>query len=369
MTQYPRELARALHLCSVHTKMYGTDIQLKPIPDEPRPGYLDPRRLEMTVKAKRQRESAPPPCPPTLEEMRAEMGFPGWNMNTVAIWTAYEEHVWNGNLVRIWVYYPRKPEGKTGRPGLVYLHGGGWIGGSPYDLEGSCRLIAERADCVVFNIDYSLAPEKPWPNGFQDCWTALCHIYKTAEKYGADPAKLAIGGDSAGGNLAAACCLKDRDEGTHMLRYAALMYPALTFAGTGIRDYRWSIEDYDICEEQRDLIDPGISIARPVDGDPERIMGVVGNMYLPEGADPRHPYISPMFAKDFKGLCKTLIVTAEFDGLRIQDELYAKMLRADGVETRVLRYKGMFHGFFEELGLVPQAEDLCQEIADDLRAL
>lgn len=369
MTQYPRELAHALRYSNLHTEMYGTDIQLKPIPDEPRPGYLDPRRFQMTVESEKKRQQEPPPANPTLEDMRAEMGFPGWNMNTVAIWSAYEEHVWNGNPVKIWIYYPRKPEGKTGRPGLVYLHGGGWIGGSPFDLEGACRLIAERADCVVFNIDYSLAPEKPWPNGFNDCWEALCHIYKTAGKYGVDTAKLAIAGDSAGGNLAAACCLKDRDEGTHMLRYAALMYPVVTFVGTGIEGYRWSLDDYEICEEQRHLIDPGISIARPSGDDPENIMDDMDKLYLPAGTDPRTPYISPIFAGDFHGLCKTLIVTAEFDGLRIQDELYAKMLRAHGVDTRVLRYKGMFHGFLEELGLVPQAEDLCQEIADGLRSL
>lgn len=366
MVQYPKELAQALRYSSVRQTAWETQIEVKPIPDEARPGRLDPRNLADAIKRK---ESAVQDSKKeqTLEERRARMGFPGWNLNTVAVWTKYEEHIWNGNSVKVWIYYPRLPEGKTGRPGLVYLHGGGWIGGSPYDVEAACRLIAERAGCVVFNIDYSLAPEHKYPNGLDDCWASIRYIYENAEKWGVDPQKLGVGGDSAGGNLAAVCALKDRDLGTHYLRYCVLMYPVVTLPTGGCKGYRWSLEQYEICDEQREYIEPSLHIGRPPENgedDPG-----LGSFYLKPGDSPTDPYVSPLFAEHYKGLCKTLIVTAEYDGLRLQDEFYGKLLRADGVDTRILRYKGMHHGFIEETGYVPQAEDLCQEIADDLLSL
>ena len=363
MIQYPKELAQALRYNGVEEMAWGTKIEVKPIPDEARPGRLDPRNLADEIKRKEGavKESQEKQ---TLEQMRARMGFPGWNLNTVAIWTKYEEHIWEGNTVRIWIYYPRLPEGKTGRPGLVYLHGGGWIGGSPYDVEAACRLIAERANCVVFNIDYSLAPEHKYPGGLGDCWASIRYIYENAEKWGVDPKKLGVGGDSAGGNLAAVCALKDRDLGTNYLRYCVLMYPVVTLPTEGCKGYQWSLEQYEICDEQREYIEPSLHIGRPPE-DGEEDTGL-GNLYLCPEDDPTHPYISPLFAEHYKGLCKTLIVTAEYDGLRLQDEFYGSLLRADGVDTRILRYTGMHHGFIEETGYVPQAEDLCQEIADDL---
>ncbi len=367
MVRYPKELAQALRYSGVHQTAWGTDVQVKPIPDEPRPGRLDPRNLADALEREKNPKPTVPPDQQTLEQRRARMGFPGWNLNTVAIWTKYEEHVWNGNLVKIWIYYPRLPEHKQGRPGLIYLHGGGWIGGSPYDVEAACRLIAERANAVVFNIDYSLAPEKKFPNGLLDCWEAICYLHQNAEKWGVDPDKIGVGGDSAGGNLAAVCALKDRDLHTGYLHYCVLMYPVVTLDTAGTKGYRWSLDQYEICDEQRKYIEPSLHIGRPDDSG-EKNMDV-GTLYLEPGEDPTQPYVSPMFAKDYRGVCKTLIVTAEYDGLRLQDEFYAKLLREDGVEVRVLRYKGMHHGFIEETGYVPQAEDLCQEIADDLLAL
>ncbi len=369
MTQYPQELVHSLRHDNTHITMYGTDVQVKRIPDEPRPGHLDPRELA-AAKSYFERMAAgleKPETEMTLEEQRADMGYPGLNMNTAAIWTKYEEHCFDGNPVKIWIYYPRKPEGKTGRAGLVYYHGGGWIGGSPFDVEGACRLISERADCVVFNIDYSLAPEKPYPAGLSDCWNVLCHICRNAQNYGVDPNKLAVGGDSAGGNLAAACALRDRNEKTGMIKYSVLMYPVVTLPVSGTGEYRWSLDDFDISPEEYSYIEPALSLGRPADT--ADLLGGINGMYLQHGEDQTCPYISPMFAKSFAGLGKVLIAAAEFDGLRIQCEFFGKLLRADGVEVRLLRYKGMRHGFIEKLGLVPQAEDLVQEIAKDLLAL
>jgi acetyl esterase/lipase len=294
------------------------------------------------------------------------MGFPNYNMNTVEIYTKYEEHYFDGNLVKLWFYYPRKPEGKTGRPGFTYIHGGGWVGGTPFTVENPCRLLAERADCVVVNVDYSLAPEKPFPNGFNDCFNTLKYIYDNAEKYGIDKTKLGMGGDSAGGNLTAAVAVKDRDLGSNMLRYQVLLYPAVTFVDNDIDGYEWKLIDYVMDESQRALIEPGLRLGRPRESG-EDSTGMAG-LYLQHGEDPKDTRISPIFA-DKKGLCKALISIAEFDGLRIQGEVYGKMLIEAGVDARIIRYKGVGHAFLDKLGVLPQAEDIVQEMANDIRTL
>ncbi len=369
MVQYPHELLNGLRHQKNTIEMYGTQIEIKAIPDEPRPGRLDPRERASAEEYRRQTEAGKikPESEMTLEEQRLEMGFPGWNMNTVAIHTRYEEIGCSGRKVGIWVYYPRLPVGRQGRAGLVYLHGGGWIGGAPFDLEGGCRLVAQLADCVVFNIDYALAPEHPYPAGLDDCFAAIRHIHQNAARFGVDPEKLAVGGDSAGGNLAALCALRDRDEGGRLLKKQFLLYPVVTFNGEGVGDYRWSAEDYDVCDEDREIILDSLDLGHPSEeGKPS--MGRIEGYYLQHGEDPKGPAVSPMFA-DPPGLCPAVIVGAEFDGLRVQDEYYGRLLREAGVPVRILRYCGMRHGFFEKLGLVPQAEDLAHEIAQEMKAL
>ncbi len=370
MIRYNQSLSMQMQKDTVKLTQYGTEIQLKRIPDEPRPGYFDPRESELlkhrATPFSDMSSGAAGHC--TIEEIRSLMGFPNLNMNTAEIHTRFEEHDFGGNRVGIWIHWPRKPEEKKNRAGFIYLHGGGWVAGSPYFMENPCRLLAERADCVVFNIDYSLAPEKPYPNGLNDCYRALGYIYANAGKFGVDKTRIGIGGDSAGGNLAAACTVMDRDEGTRMLAYQALIYPAVTLSDTKIPEYAWRLEDYEMSEEQRSRIEPCLSLGRPA-GEGKTSLRGVESMYLRNNENPDEPTISPMHAQSHRGLCKTLIAVAEFDGLRIQGEVYGKLLRRAGVDTRILRYKGVCHGFLERLGFIPQAEDLVEEIAKDLLAL
>jgi acetyl esterase len=368
MIKYSEALSETLKKDKTSLKMYGVDIQTKCIPDEPRKGYMDPRQLELNKQeanlfandAKNQQKQD------GIEEIRKKMGFPNLNMNTVEIHTKYEEHNFDGNVVKIWIYYPRKPEGKIIRPGFIFIHGGAWIGGTPFTVENPCRLLAERADCVVFNLDYSLAPEKPYPNGLNDCFNTLKYIYANAERFGVDKNKIGIGGDSAGGNISAVCALKDKELGTGMLKYQALIYPVVTVITSDTGDYKWRIEDYDICDEQKAIIDASLSLGRPRRGS---VLDEMAIPYLQHGEDPSNPYISPLLAHTHNGLCKALIAVAEYDGLRIQGEIYGEKLKEAGVVTRVIRYKGVNHAFFDKLGVFPQAEDLVQEIANDLRSL
>lgn len=369
MVRYDKSLAEAMQKDTSTIKMYGTEIQTKRIPDEPRPGCFDPREFELVKKAADAftKMSSGASTTPTIQDLRNIMGFPNLNMNTVEIYTRYEEHNFDGNTVGIWIHWPRKPEEKKGRPGFIYIHGGGWVGGTPYTVENPCRLLAERADCVVFNIDYSLAPEKPYPNGLNDCFNALKYIYANAEKFGVDKNRIGMGGDSAGGNLTAACAIRDRDEGTNVLKYQVLIYPAVILSNTKVAGYEWKLDDYEMSPEQRSFIEPGLTIGRPKDDEKSQLG--VESMYLRNGIDPDQPTVSPMLAKSHAGLCKALVAVAEFDGLRIQGEIYGKLLRKAGVDTRIIRYKGVGHAFLDKLGYLPQAEDLVQEMANDIKTL
>jgi acetyl esterase/lipase len=369
--KYDPKLSEILKNEKTFIEKYGISIQVKSIPDENKPGVFDPRQYELSkasaeAYAKNTAQNAMSGGDP-IQAMRDMMGFPNLNLNTVEIITKYETINLNGNEVGIWSYRPRRPLRKTGRPGFIYIHGGGWIGGATFTLENPCKLLAERADCVVFNIDYSLAPEKPYPNGFNDCFGALEYIYGNAEKFGVDKDKLCMGGDSAGGNLTAAVALRDRDEGKNMLKLQALIYPAVTFVHDGIEGFNWTMDDYEIDDTQRFMIEPGLSLGRPAE-DGGGGINLMERLYLSGGGDPGHPYISPMLA-DKRGLCRALIAVAEFDGLRISGEVYGRQLKDAGVDVRVLRYRGVGHAFIDMLGVLPQAEDLIGEIACEIKSM
>ncbi|WP_336785280.1 alpha/beta hydrolase [Paenibacillus sp. MMO-177] len=368
MRVYSQEIVNALQAQQEEVNLNGTQVVVKVNPEETRAGYLDPYELQLIRKWIGEQKAAPAEAPSPEEQLqliRDSMGFPNRNLNTAEIYTSYERIQLGGNEVGLWRYYPRKSMRKPGKPCLIYIHGGGWIGGTVFAVENPCRLIAELADAVVFNIDYSLAPEHKFPNGFNDCFNAVQYIYEHAEEYGIDRNRIAVGGDSAGGNLSAAVATKDRDLGTRMVAQQVLIYPCVTFLN-GVNGYQWELSQFEMADEQRAMIDSMLGIGRPTEADPEGRKA--WELYLSSEDDVRNPYVSPLLA-DSTGLPRTLCVGAEFDGLRIQSEVYSRQLAAAGVPVKTIRYKGCTHAFIDRLGFVPQAEDLCIEIANALKAL
>ncbi|MFB3162381.1 alpha/beta hydrolase [Neobacillus sp. 179-J 1A1 HS] len=350
----------------------GVKIILKPSPGEDRPGYLDPMELSLMEENHwagnlgGEEPAASPPLEILLPIIRDAMGFPNYNLNTVEIHTKYEEITSSGNTVGLWRYYPRKSQQNTKRLALVFFHGGGWIGGSVYTVENFCKLIAELADAVVFNVDYSLAPEKPYPNGLNDNFYAVKHVYDHAEAYGIDPEKICVGGDSAGGNYAAAVSLKARDEGTPKIAMQVLIYPCVIMSDTHLDGYEWSEKFFEISKEQNDIIKNFLTLGRPAKNEEKNPFA---GAYVSKKEDKFHPYVSPALAESHDGLPKTVLAGAEYDGLRVQTEFYAKQLIEAGVETTCFRYKGMTHAFIDKLGHVAQAEDLCIEISNAMKTL
>ena len=353
MIRYDAELTELMDERQYTINEDGLEILVKPVPDG-ETGRLDPREKRMLSKM----GSFPAPDGETdIAGSRDAMGFPNLNMNTREIYTKYIEVASGERAVPVWIYWPRRPSDKKDRAGLIYLHGGGWSGGTPFAVENECRLLAEKAGCVVFNVDYALAPENPYPAAVNDCRAVLEHVYENAERYGVEKTKLGIGGDSAGGNLAASVAVWDRDNGTGMLRYQALIYPALTLA-----KYTPGYKDapvMDITDEDREIIRPMLGLGND-DG--------MAEIYAKPDDSREDKYMSPAYA-DKAGLCPCLVATAEYDSLRSQGENYAKELQSAGVPVKTIRYRGVCHAFFDKLGYLPQTEDLIKEIAKYIKAL
>jgi acetyl esterase len=208
-------------------------------------------------------------------------------------------------------------------PVVVYFHGGGWVIGDIASHDTICQRLAAGVPAVVVSVGYRLAPEHRFPAAVDDCDAATSWVSARATEFGGDPARLAVVGDSAGGNLAAVVAIHARHTGGPPIAFQLLIYP-----GT---DMTWSLPSH--TENGKGYL---------LDSDTIRWFG---HNYLAD-ADPRDPDASPLFADDLSGLPPALVITAEFDPLRDEGEAYAERLRQAGVTVTTSRYDGMIHGFY-----------------------
>jgi acetyl esterase/lipase len=222
-------------------------------------------------------------------------------------------------------------------------------------------LLSERANVVVISVDYRLAPEHPFPAGLNDCYRALEWVYANATELNVLRDQIAVAGDSAGGNLATACCLMEQERGEGRICYQAPVYPVVNLGSIPTDDFEWTLDAYDI-SHHHDLV-RGVVLSL-ADAD-----SFFNDLYLQGMADVTHPLVSPLFADDLSSLPPTLIVTAEYDYLRLEGEAYARKLSRAGVPTRLVQYRGMDHAFMDKLGDYPQADDCMNEIAKGLKEL
>lgn len=240
------------------------------------------------------------------------------------------------------VYVPRETDEPF--PVLVYYHGGGFCVGSFASHDGVCRALARGGDCIVVAVDYRLAPEHPFPAAVEDAVAAFEHVAETAAGFGGDPERVAVGGDSAGANLATVVCHRQRDTGRRRPCYQLLIYPA-TDMTRSLPSHR--------------LFAFGFYLDKPTkDWFVER--------YLRSKSDERDPLASPLFAERFDDLPPALVVTAGFDPLRDEGEAYAEKLRAAGVRVEEQREPSLVHGFIN-MGILKQPADARDQIARTLR--
>jgi acetyl esterase len=230
---------------------------------------------------------------------------------------------------------------------LIWIHGGGWIHGDLDCYEGVSRALAYRAQCAVLAIEYRLAPEHPYPAGFDDAWAAV-QWAKT------NFAKVAVAGDSSGGNLAAAVALRARDRGLE-LALQLLVYPVLdnTAATAYKRLFRERYSNF--------AGHAGFGVIAD-----ERI-NHLWDLYVPAVADRDDAFASPLRADSLRGVAPAVIITAEHDILRGEVEEYARRLQADGVHVEAHEYIGQIHGFFQMLGVMADAENAIDKAAAAVR--
>jgi acetyl esterase len=237
------------------------------------------------------------------------------------------------------------PPGDGPHPALVYFHGGGWVLCGLDTHDATCRELAVGAGCVVVSVDYRLAPEAKFPAAPEDCYAATVWTLKEAEHLGIDPRRIAVGGDSAGGNLAAVVSLLCRDRRGPELVHQLLIYPVTSHA-FDTPSYQQNGKGY--------FLSAGM-------------MRWFWHHYLPDEAEGANPLASPLRAEDLRGLPSATVLTAEYDPLRDEGRAYAERLEAAGVTTRYTNYPGVFHGFFAMTNEIPRARAAVDETCRALR--
>ena len=238
------------------------------------------------------------------------------------------------------------PEGAGPFGALVYLHGGGWVLGDLESHDQVCRSLASRTPCVVVSVDYRRSPEAKFPVPLDDCEAALRWTVEQAKELRADPARVAVGGDSAGGNLAAGLAIRLRDRGGPKIAFQLLLYP-VTDRSVGTESYREFASGY------------GLTRAN---------MQWFWDCYLTATAERDNPEASPLRAKSLKGLPPAFVLTVHSDVLRDEGEAYAKQLHEAGVPVECVRVRAVTHGFLRMGAVYPQADHGLTVLAEALRA-
>lgn len=231
-------------------------------------------------------------------------------------------------------------------PTVVYFHGGGWVLGDLDSHDAVCRALCNRAGMSVLSVDYRLAPEVRYPAAAEDSYAAVEWIAGMYSQQG-QTARIAVAGDSAGGNLAAVVSQMARDRGGPEIGAQILIYP--------VTDHNFDTESY------------------RVNGGGEYGLSEAGmrwfwDLYLNDDAEGSQPYASPLQANDLSNLPRALTITAEYDSLRDEGEAYAAALAAAGVESSSTRYDGVIHGFVSAFQAVPEGDQALEQIAAELRS-
>jgi acetyl esterase len=238
------------------------------------------------------------------------------------------------------------PAGVERPPALVYYFGGGWSLGTLDTSDAVCRMITNRAGCASIAVSYRLAPENKFPAAVHDCYAGAAWVAAHHDELGIDETRLAVGGDSSGGNLAAAVTLLARERGGPRFVHQLLVYPNTDAAAD--------------TASMREVTDKHFFNSNAIRW--------YWGMYLASPQDGNDPLASPLRAADLSGLPAATVITAELDPLRDEAECYARKLAEHGVPAEVIRYDGMMHGFFTMVGILDVAREAVATAAERLAA-
>jgi acetyl esterase len=238
------------------------------------------------------------------------------------------------------------PAGNGPFPVIIYYHGGGFVGGSAALCDPVCRTLAKKAAAVVVNVEYRLAPEHTFPAAAEDAYAVLEWVGKNAGEIDGDPSRIAVAGDSAGGNLSAVVAQMTRDQGGPALALQALIYPAVDGQSADYPSRKENADGYLLTQASMDMF--------------------YGH-YIPAGTNPDDPRAYPIRAASLEGLAPAFVATCEFDPLRDEGEAYAERLSQANVPTQVKRYDGHIHGIFWLPGVVEAGRNLMDDVAGAMR--
>lgn len=226
-----------------------------------------------------------------------------------------------------------RPNEDQNAPAMVYFHGGGWVLNFLDIYDAALHRLANQSGSVIISVNYQKSPEHPFPTPFDDCYSSLLWVKSHATELGIDPNRIGVGGDSAGGNLAAAVAVKARDEKVS-LSYQLLVYPCV--------DRDFTTKSYVEC-----ATDFGLTT---------RAMEWFWDQYLQGDQHNNNPYAAPMRAKSLAGVAPSIVITAQYDPLVSDSENYCAKLKSDGAEVTYKEFAGMIHGFFANVAATPSSQ-------------
>jgi len=267
-----------------------------------------------------------------------------WSAQTLNLVARSEDRLIDGprGPIPIRLYWPndREPVGV-----LTYFHGGGFVTGGLDTVDGICRVLSDRADCVVISVDYRLAPEHKFPAGLEDAYAAFQWAVGNAGALGA-PARVAVGGDSAGGNFAAVCCLMARDRAEPLPIFQLLIYPGVNLK---------------VATPERTALAAAGYLLTPA------VIDWLNGFYCERESDFLNPYCAPVHARNLKDLPPALVVAGEYDPLRFEGETYAARLRGADVEAVYSQYANSVHGFVNAFEFVDTGRAALMECGEALK--
>lgn len=337
----------------------GIDIIFKPIPDDIRKNVLDPRVLDVAKKKMEVHKniSISQSKGFSLNSQRYRPDKISYDLTTSKI-IINEQLIPINNNHYINSYIYKEAVETNNRSALIFIHGGGYIAGSNVLYRNSMKYIAEQSKAIVIFPEYRLAPENPFPDGINDAWGTVLWVYNNADNLGVDRNRIFVAGDSAGGNFASACVIKDKQK---IIKEVIELYPGCDSTPLEkISGYSWSYEMYPVISDHK--IYAKSRIDRIKDGN-----DLVEDLYLHNKTTYKNPLVSPIYYEKLEDFPKTIIITAEYDYLRVSNDYFSKLLKNSGVVVENYRYLGCDHGFLDCIGIEPQAEEVCILIANELK--
>lgn len=295
-----------------------------------------------------------------LAQIRTDMKREGEDITTDEIVETTKIIPVTDHMIEITIY-ERKDQSasKEQRKVMLFIHGGGFIGGDVRTKGNQCRYLAQQSGAVVISPEYRLAPETPYPGPEVDVIGTIDWLEENAERLNIDTNKMAIMGESAGGHLAINTCLKDEKQ---RMKLAVSVYGVMDLSKAEDTPYHWDYSLYKMAEEQKDYIMNRLFRFKELNDS-------MNDLYLQNGESTLDGEVSPLFSKHLDRLPKVLMIEAEFDYFRICNEEFVKRLQEEGKDVDVIYYEGLDHGFFDRIGSLPQTKDCIDEIAKYMKEM